>query len=324
MPSTRTRERIVSGVIDFLNGQDQLAIAEIRTALEREIDDAGPASLIALKERLTVDDGRAYYAPDPLAQRIHHLLAARFVRADSQITGLQHLDIVANQPVVIVSNHLSYSDANVIHELLHRVGCDDLAGRLTAIAGPKVFSSRERRFSSLCFGTIKVPQSRDVSSEEAIQDAREVARAARRAIEIAAERLAGGDALVLFGEGTRSRTAQMQRMLAGASRYLEVSGAWVLPVGITGSERLFPIGSVTVQPSRVDVRIGTPIRTDSLLAQMKRHRQTTMDLIGLAIAELVPQSYRGVYEDAGAFADAAQTLRRLSRKSAMEDLSPGT
>src|SRR5262245_47299716 len=108
MPSTRTREQLVSGVLEFLNGQDQLAIAEIRTALEREIDDAGPASLVALRERLSADDGRGYYSPDPLARRIHHLLAARFVQADSQITGLEHLEIVAGQPVVIVSNHLSY------------------------------------------------------------------------------------------------------------------------------------------------------------------------------------------------------------------------
>ena len=42
-----------------------------------------------------------------------------------------------------------------------------LANRLTAVAGPKVFTSRERRFSSLCFGTIKVPQSSEVASGEA-------------------------------------------------------------------------------------------------------------------------------------------------------------
>jgi len=303
---SRTREQLVGGILEFLNGQDLLALAEIRTALEREIDDAGPASLIALRERLTLDAGWTYYPPDPLARRIHLLLATRFVQPDSHVTGLDHLNVIANDPVIIVSNHLSYADANVLHVMLHRVGCRDLADRLTAMAGPKVFSVRERRFSSLCFGTIKVPQSRDVSSDEAVQDAREVARSARRAIEIAADRVAGGDALVLFGEGTRSRSAQMQRMLAGVARYLEVPGAWVLPVGLTGSELLFPIGDVTVRPARLDVTIGTPMRTDPLLPLVMRHRQTAMDLVGLTIAELIPSAYRGVYQDWAAFPDAAE------------------
>ena len=298
----------MSGILEFLSGQDLLAVADIRAALEREIDDAGPASLVALRDRLTLDAGWSYYPPDPLAQRIHLLLAARFIQPDSRVTGLEHLNVIAGEPVIIVSNHVSYADANVLHMMLHRVGCDDLAGRLTAMAGPKVFTNRERRFSSLCFGTIKVPQSRDVSSGEAVQDARDVARSARRAIEIAADRVASGDALVLFGEGTRSRSAQMQRMLAGVARYLEVPGAWVLPVGLTGSELLFPIGDVTVRQARVDVTIGTPMRTDALLPPATRHRQTAMDLIGLAIAELIPPSYRGAYADAATFPDAAQTL----------------
>lgn len=305
---SRTRELLLNAILEFLHGQDLLALAEIRTALEREIDDAGPASLVALRDRLTLDAGWTYYPPDPLARRIHLLLATRFVQPDSQVTGLEHLEVIDGEPVIIMSNHLSYADANVLHVMLHRVGCGDLADRLTAMAGPKVFSVRERRFSSLCFGTIKVPQSRDVSSEEAVQDAREVARAARRAIEIAAERVASGDALVLFGEGTRSRSAQMQRMLAAVARYLEVPGAWVLPVGLTGSELLFPIGDVTVRPARVDVTIGTPMRTDALLQLATRHRQTAMDLVGLAIAELIPPSYRGVYSDTAAFADATHAL----------------
>src|SRR5207247_7290828 len=120
--------------------------------------------------------------------------------------------------------------------LLERAGAGALAARLTAIAGPKVFTSRERRFSSLCFGTIKVAQSAGVSSGEALLNAREVARAARQAIDAASARLAAGDALLLFGEGTRSRTAAMQPMLAGVARYLSRPGTWVLPAALTGPE----------------------------------------------------------------------------------------
>ena len=90
-------------------------------------------------------------------------------------------------------------------------------------------------------------------------DPREVARAARRSIEIAHERLRLGDALLVFGEGTRSRTRGMQPMLAGVTRYLEVPGTTVLPVGIVGTEALFPIGEDALHPVRVEVRVGHPI-----------------------------------------------------------------
>ena len=73
-------------------------------------------------------------------------------------------------------------------------------------------------------------------------NSRDVARAARRSIEIAYERLRLGEALLVFAEGTRSRTNGMQQILAGVTRYLEGPGTWVLPVGIVGSEELFPIG----------------------------------------------------------------------------------
>src|SRR6185436_12383803 len=163
------------------------------------------------------------------------------LQPDSALFGVEYLTAVARKPVVVFANHLSYSDANLLEILLHRAGGAELADRLTAMAGPKVYSSEKRRFSTLCFGTIKTPQSSTVSSEDAVMNPREVARVARHVIDLSHERLRLGDALLVFAEGTRSRTSGMQPMLAGATRYLDGPEAWVLPVGITGTEELFPI-----------------------------------------------------------------------------------
>ena len=159
--------------------------------------------------------------------------------------------MVRGTPLVIFANHLSYSDANVVEVILRSAGASCLADRLTAIAGPKVYSNVTRRFSSLCFGTIKVPQSSERSSEDAVMNPRDVARAARRAIEIAQERLSLGEALLIFAEGSRSRTAQMQQFLPGTARYLELPGTWVLPIGIAGTEKLFPIDGAGCIPCRL-------------------------------------------------------------------------
>src|SRR3954465_1201823 len=242
-----SRDTVVAAILDFLGRGHLLPLDEVRRALACEIDAAGADALVALQARLSAHEGWPYYPPDPLARRIHHLLADRFLERDSIVTGLEHLHLAAPGPLLIFANHLSYADANVVDVLLERAGADALASRLTAIAGPKVFTSRERRFSSLCFGTIKVPQSTEVSSGEAQLDRRAVAVAARQAIDVALEQLAGGDALLLFGEGTRSRTAAMQPMLAGVARYLTEPGTWVVPAGLTGPESLFPVDAATVQ-----------------------------------------------------------------------------
>jgi 1-acyl-sn-glycerol-3-phosphate acyltransferase len=301
------REALVGAILDFLADQDLLTLQEIRVALEAEVDGAGPDALLALRERLTADNGWTYYRRDPLAQRIHHLLADRFLGPGSEVRGADHLAAVADVPLVIVANHLSYADANVIEVLLQRSGFAGLANRLTALAGPKVFSSRERRFSSLCFGTVKVPQSADVASGEAVLRSRDVARAARQAIEVARGRLRNGDALLLFGEGTRSRTAEMQPMLAGVARYFDMPGTWILPVALSGPEALFPIEG-KLRPARLILHAGQPIRAQALLQRAANDRRVVMDAVGLAVAEVALPSYRGVYANADGYPDASAAL----------------
>src|SRR5204863_8305731 len=158
--------------------------------------------------------------------------------------------------------------------------------RSAAVAGARVCSAGQRRFSSLCFGTIRGPQSTMAASDEAALPARGVARAARRAIDVAHERMSAGEALLLYGEGRRSRTRGMQPMLVGVTRYLDLPRTQVLPVGITGTEGLFPIGDEAISPVPIGVRIGAPISAASLRTGAGRERQKVIDCVGFAIADL--------------------------------------
>ena len=295
-PETLDRHTLAAAILAFLSNQDPDTLRDVRGVVERELDAAGERGFSNLLRRLALAGSDwAYFEADPLARRIHDVIASRLLGPDSQALGMEHVRAVAGQPVVICSNHLSYADANVLEILLRRCGGAELADRLTVIAGPKVYSSVKRRFSALCFGTIKTPQSSARSSEDAVMNAREVARAARLCIDLAAERLRGGDALLLFPEGTRSRTTGMQRMLPAVTRYFDDCGAWILPVGITGTEVVFPVGEDELHPDRIVVRAGAPVRSDALRAAAAADRRSMIDAIGLAIAELLPPEYMGDY-----------------------------
>ena len=289
------REELIGAILTFLGGREPAVLDRMRVLLDAELDAAGPAALDGLNARFAVAGSDwTYYAPDPLARRVHHVLAEMMLDPASTVTGLPHLEAVRGRPVVLVANHLSYADANLLEILLHRAGAPE-ADRLTVVAGPKVYSSLKRRFSSLCFGTIKTPQSTTRSSEDAVMHPREVARVARQCIDIALDRLRRGEALLVFAEGTRSRSFGMQPTLAGVARYLEWPGTQVVPVALTGTELMFPIGDEALHDVPIVARIGPALDAEELRAGTGNDRRAMMDGIGRAIAELLPDGYQGVY-----------------------------
>ena len=313
------RDKLIAAITTFLAGRDPRVLEDIRACLEQEIHAAGPRALIQLARRLSEPATEwAYYPPDPLARRIHHVIADRLLEPGSTLTGYEHAVAVAGRPVVILANHLSYSDANLLEILLYRQGGSALGDRLTTVAGPKVYSDTKRRFSSLCFGSIRVPQSSALSSEEAVMTARDVARAARQSINAALDRLRQNDALLLFAEGTRSRTSGMQPLLTGVTRYLTVPGTWILPVGIVGTEALFPIGQDELHPVEIVARIGPAIPVEALEAVSNGDSRLLMDAVGVAVAELLPPSYQGVYGETGEGLDAARLVLSRARGEAVD------
>src|SRR5207344_2794964 len=116
-----TRDQLIAAITSFLAGHGDPA--PIREMLSREIDGAGPGALDALGARLSAAGADwDYYPPDPLARKLHQLLATQFLKPDSTFRGAEHLHGLAGKPIVILANHLSYSDANVLEVMLQLHG----------------------------------------------------------------------------------------------------------------------------------------------------------------------------------------------------------
>lgn len=288
-------EQLADAIVGFVVRKSGIESARVRAVVDRVITDAGAGAVDRLRARLAQPpDAWSYYSRDPLAREVHIQLANVVLAHPPVVHGARHLDAVHGRPLIIVANHLSYSDANVIDVLLHRCGQSEVADRLAVIAGPKVYSDLGRRFSSLCFGTIKSPQNEQVSSGEAAMSAKDVARAARQTMAAAQSRLAAGDALLIFPEGTRSRSGEMQPFLAGVARYFEDDDVAVVPVGLTGTERMFAIGEERLGDAAITMHIGAPMTVRSIRAVASTRREF-VDRLGHSVAAVLPPQYRGAY-----------------------------
>lgn len=122
----------------------------------------------------------------------------------------------------------------------------------------------------------------------------EVDRSAQR---VALGHLAAGRPIGLFPEGTRARDGQLRQARHGAALIAIRSGVPLLPVGITGSGRIFPGRSRWPHRGRVDIRIG-PVFTLPHRPEGHLDREVLSDgterIMG-EIAALLPDGQRGRY-----------------------------
>ena len=287
---------LADAITTFVVRKSGIEHTRVRAVVDDVIAAAGGDAVERLQTQLANPaDAWSYYPANALARQVHHQLANVVLQEPPVIHGAERLSGVHGRSAIIVANHLSYSDANVIDVLLHRCGHEEIASRLAVIAGPKVYSDVTRRFSSMCFGTIKSPQNESVSSGEAVMTSRQVALAARQTLATAQTRLANGDALLIFPEGTRSRSGGMQSFLPGVARYFVDDETLVVPIGLAGTEHMYAIGEGRLGSAGIAMNIGAPTTVGAIRASAGQHRRGFVDALGALVAQQLPLRYRGVY-----------------------------
>lgn len=173
------------------------------------------------------------------------------------LDGVEHLRAAhAAGPTMIVCNHTSYVDTSATDAVLAWAGHGDLADRIVAIAGPKVYGELFRRVASACLNTLPVPQSSTIAYAEHLSP-REIARRAMCSLEAAAVACKAGDIPLLYAEGSRSRTGRLGSFLKATHRYLDLAEPIsVVPTVILGTREAMPIDEERLHPGPVTLRFG--------------------------------------------------------------------
>lgn len=117
----------------------------------------------------------------------------------------------------------------------------------------------------------------------------------RKALRRAMQVLADGLVLVIFPEGMRSRGGRLRAAFPGAALIALRSGVPIIPVGITGTEKLKGLAWLWHRPE-VTVNIGPPFSLPSASSKLTKVELSRLtDVIMGRIAELLPVEYRGHY-----------------------------
>ena len=124
------------------------------------------------------------------------------------------------------------------------------------------------------------------------------------AFRLAQRVLEAGHVLVVFPEGTRSPTAELQTPKDGLAMLAMRTDATIVPIGISNTDKVWPKGRFLPTPGRhATMRIGEPFRVGELLPpgiDRKSAKTLATTLIMRRIAALLDPRHRGPYADAAA------------------------
>ncbi|MPQ43191.1 lysophospholipid acyltransferase family protein [Clostridium tarantellae] len=213
----------------------------------------------------------------PLAGKLVNGLLDKY--ADLKVEGLEELKSEKG-PFIFIGNHLSNSDGLIANKVLQKYYDPYF------IAGVKLNDKSLTSLGTRLVKTINItPNSAD-----------------RQSLNKIVKEMKAGNSIVIFPEGTRSRTGKMIEGKKGVLLIARLTKAKIVPFAMTGTEKLMPIndknmGAEKFHNSEVNFKIGKPI---TLPPKEKDEDKQTYDERALtylmkSIANLLPKSYRGVY-----------------------------
>jgi 1-acyl-sn-glycerol-3-phosphate acyltransferase len=176
-------------------------------------------------------------------------------------------------PLLIVSNHLSVGDPVLIGAKMGR--------RVTFMAKEELFRNWFTSYFVYQFGAFPVYRGR--TNLDAVHQAIDV--------------IQQGKVLGMFPEGKRSKQHSLTQALPGSALIACQSRSAILPIGITGSEKISGFGWIWHRP-KIHIKIGEPFHLMETEQKLTRQKLTCdTEIIMKRIAALIPEKYRGIYSE---------------------------
>ena len=188
-----------------------------------------------------------------------------------KVKGLRN--VPASGPLIIASNHLSFSDSIFMPLVVPR--------KVTFLAKSEYFTSPGpkgllKKLTFIALGQVPVDRSGGRRSEAALITGLQV--------------LSEGKCLGIYPEGTRSPDGRLYKGRTGIARLAIESGAPIIPVAMFNTEKIQPTGQVIPNIQRVGMTFGEPMYFEGDSTDLA-HLRIVTDQIMNRIQELSGQEY---------------------------------
>jgi 1-acyl-sn-glycerol-3-phosphate acyltransferase len=192
-----------------------------------------------------------------------------------KVKGLRH--VPAKGPVIIASNHLSFSDSIFMPLVVPRKVTFLAKSEYFTSPGPKGFI---KKLTFIALGQVPVDRSGGRRSEAALITGLQV--------------LSAGNSLGIYPEGTRSPDGRLYKGRTGIARLAIESGAPVIPIAMFNTDKIQPTGTVVPKVMRVGITFGEPMYFEGDSSDLQYLREVT-DQIMKRIQQLSGQEYVDIY-----------------------------
>lgn len=220
--------------------------------------------------------------PEKVVTFLSNKVVDRYLKKYATIImeGNESLDEIV-KPTIFICNHLSNADGLVLNKVLKEINP-------TFVAGVKLSDNAVTNIGMNIVKTTKIiPNTVD-----------------REGIKKIIKLVKQGESLLIFPEGTRSRSASLIEAKKGILLIARMTGAPIVPIGLYGTEKLLPIdddGDMSAEQfehAEVHITIGEQFEMPQrgVNQDKKEYLDIATKVVMNKVAELLPEAYRGFYK----------------------------